>query len=353
MPGGVTLEAMRHGVPPTELERRALRVEAGAPVTGAVATGDGVAAAYGDGRLRLFRPGLAPAVIAAHQGAILGLAAGPGFVLTGGDDGRVVRTAADGGSETLADFARRWVDCVAAHPSGLVAWSSGRTVHVRMPGETRTDALEHPSTVGGLDFGGVGAASGLPRLGVAHYGGATLWERAGRKWKPTKLDWRGSHVAARFSPDGRHLVTAMQEDALHGWRLRDKADMRMTGYPAKPKSMAWVGAAPWLATSGAEEAICWPFDGRDGPMGRAPETACHGGGRVLCSAVAGLPGEDFVVAGFRDGSVLAGRVGGEGEAAVKGSGGAAVVALALTREGRLFIGAEDGLSLWARLGGGA
>ena len=60
----------------------------------------------------------------------------------------------------------------------------------------------------------------------------------------------------------------MQENALHGWRIRDKADLAMTGYPAKVKSFSWVGDTPHLVTSGADEAICWPFDGKDGPMGR-------------------------------------------------------------------------------------
>jgi WD40 repeat protein len=340
-----SVETLRRGFPQTEKERAALRVEARAPATGAVVSGGVAFATYGDGTVRLFRPGLPPLTVAAHRGAILSVAADAAGAVTGGDDGRFLLIARDGSVATLLEHPGAWIDCVAAHPSGLRACSVGKHADVWKPGADKPDILEHPSTVGGLAIDPKGA-----RLAVAHYGGATVWEAAARRWKPSRLTWKGSHVGATFSPDGKYLVTAMQEDALHGWRLRDKADMAMSGYPAKVKSFAWVGDAPWLATSGADSAVCWPFDGKDGPMGRPPGETCFGAKR-LCSAVAGLPGENIVIAGFRDGAVLAGRVGADGDAVVKGSGGAAVTALALTPEGWLLIGCADGLSLWMRLGG--
>ena len=49
----------------------------------------------------------------------------------------------------------------------------------------------------------------------------------------------------------------------------------MSGYPAKVKSLDWVGDTPFLATSGADEAICWPFDGKFGPMERSPVCVAH------------------------------------------------------------------------------
>ena len=39
---------------------------------------------------------------------------------------------------------------------------------------------------------------------------------------PELFDWKGSHLDVTFSPDGRFLVTSMQENALHGWKLADK-----------------------------------------------------------------------------------------------------------------------------------
>ncbi|MEL6520748.1 MAG: WD40 repeat domain-containing protein [Pseudomonadota bacterium] len=339
----------RQGFAQTNLERQGLSLETGAPVTTAVAVGTNVAAGFGDGIVRVFRPNAPPIVIEAHSGPVLALTqdGSTEALLSGGDDGSFLRISPDGSVEVLASFGTRWVDCVAAGP-GFYACSSGRTAHVWRKGDMSAMVLEHPSTVGGLAFD-----PKARRLAVAHYGGATIWERGERRWKSSKLFWKGSHGAATFSPDGKYLVTSMQENALHGWRLRDKADMRMSGYPAKVKSFAWVGNAPYLATSGADEAVCWPFEGKDGPMGRPPET-CAYGGKQLCTAVTGLVGHNGVFAGFVDGSVLAGRLSANEELedfVVKGSSGVPISVLAITTDGWLFVGEEEGRVLWVRLGG--
>lgn len=354
MPSDVTAEAVRTpprqtGFAQTQLEREGLSLDTGAPVTGAVVSGDRIAAGLGDGTVLVFRPGAPPKVIEAHHGAVLCMDAegDTGAVLTGGDDGRFLRIARDGTVEEIASFGSRWVDCVAAGP-GVVACSSGKVASVWSEGEAKPRSFEHPSTVGGLAFDGKGR-----RLAVAHYGGATIWEKGNRRWKPTKLIWKGSHGAVTFSPDGKCVVTSMQENAMHGWRLRDKADMRMSGYPAKVKDFVWMGDAPFLATSGADEAVCWPFDGKDGPMGRAPATCCYGGKQV-CTSVTGMLGHDALLAGFADGAVLAGRAAEDAEDfVVKGSSGSPVTALAITPDAWLFVGEESGRVLWVRLGGTA
>ena len=56
----------------------------------------------------------------------------------------------------------------------------------------------------------------------------------------------------------------------------------MSGYPAKVKSFDWVGNTPYLVTSGANQAICWPFDGKDGPKGRKPICVADGGCIEAC-----------------------------------------------------------------------
>ena len=354
MPSDVTADALsgiarRAGFAETVLERQGLRLDTGAPVTAGATTGAHVAAGFGDGSVRFFHPAAQPVTVAAHRGAVLCLAPDcqTDFVLTGGDDGRFLRISPEGAVEEIANFGTRWVDCVAAGP-GWRACSSGRVAHVWQAGATASRAFEHPSTVGGLAFDAKGG-----RLAVAHYGGATVWQRRERRWKASKLVWKGSHGAVSFSPDGKYLVTAMQENALHGWRLRDKADMRMAGYPAKIKSFAWVGDAPFLATSGADQAVCWPFDGKDGPMRRAPITRAYAG-EQLCTAVAGLVGMSGVIAGFSDGCVLAGPLPDDAEdLVVKGSSGSPVAAIAISPEGWLFVGEESGRVLWVRLGGEA
>jgi WD40 repeat protein len=103
-------------------------------------------------------------------------------------------------------------------------------------------------------------------------------------------------------PDGNHVVTAMQETTLHGWRLTDGQHMRMSGYPAKTQSLSFSAKGKWLATSGAESVVLWPFFG-GGPMGKAP-TELAGGDSVLCTRVACHPEHEMVAAGFEDGLVL-------------------------------------------------
>ena len=98
------------------------------------------------------------------------------------------------------------------------------------------------------------------------------------------------------------VASAMQENALHGWRLRDKTNLAMTGYPTKVKSFSWAGSTPHLVTSGSNKAICWPFDGKDGPMGRKPLCVATSSS-LIATCVCALPREDALVAGFRDGTV--------------------------------------------------
>jgi hypothetical protein len=163
------------------------------------------------------------------------------------------------------------------------------------------------------------------------------------------LKWAGSHTSVCFSPDDRFVMTRMQENALHGWRLRDKADLRMSGYPNKVKGWAWVGALPWLATTGADEAILWPFDGAQGPtMGRRPLQLAWGG-RGHLTAVCALPGHEAVLAGYSSGAVVFSEIDEIAEPrAVKRPTGAAIVLLAVTPlSGWLLAADEDGGVLWA------
>ena len=89
----------------------------------------GWAAALGDGTVR-FEGG---AKVAAHDGAILCAClhpSGEGLV-TGGDDGRVVWSKADGAVE-IATVKGRWIDAIAASAeSGLIAFAAGKDLHVR------------------------------------------------------------------------------------------------------------------------------------------------------------------------------------------------------------------------------
>ena len=256
-------------------------------------------------------------------------------LLTGGEDGRVCAVAGDGTVSELALRPRKWINAVAAGPNGAFAFAEGRNAHVVLPDGTAVE-LAHVRSVEGLAF----APKGM-RLAVARYNGATLHFPAAQG-KPAELEWTGAHIGICFSPGGEFLVTTMQENALHGWKLSDGKHMRMTGYPAKVKSWSWSARGKWLATSGAQAAIVWPFQGKDGPMGKAPmELGTRGYSMV--TAVACHPAEDLVAIGYADGMILGVRFSDSREVVLRRGGKSPVSALAWDKAGfRLAFGTEEG-----------
>lgn len=270
-----------------------------------------------------------------HAGAILSAASDGTRLVTGGDDGRVVTTDAGGAVETVwRDGKRRWVDRVALGPDGAVAWSAGKTAFVKTA-KGGEKSLDVPSSVGGLAF----APKGF-RLAVAHYNGVSLWFPNAAA-QPDMLDWKGSHLGVTISPDGKFLVTTMQEATLHGWRLADRKHMRMAGYTAKVKSIDWTAGGRWLASGGSEQLILWPFQSKDGPMGKAPQMLAPTQSRV--AVVACHPSQEVVATGLEDGLVLLVRVEDGAEIIARRPGPAAVSALAWNAAGSMLaFGTEDG-----------
>jgi len=273
---------------------------------------------------------------AIHAGAILSSAADPERIVTGGDDGRVIATDIDGEASVIAaDAKRRWIDHVALAPDGSVAWSAGKTAFVRVKsGEVRS--FDAPSTVAGLAF----APKGL-RLAVAHYNGATLWFPNAAGATPETLEWKGSHLGVAISPDGKFLITTMQESMLHGWRLVDGKHMRMSGYSARVRSLGWTADGKYLATSGSEQLILWPFEGKDGPMGKQPKLMASSPARV--SVVACHPRQPVVAVGYADGVVTLVRIDDGALILAKPRGASPVTALGWDATGQtLAFGTEAG-----------
>tara|TARA_B100001175_G_scaffold166939_1_gene141525 strand:+ start:329 stop:1366 length:1038 start_codon:yes stop_codon:yes gene_type:complete len=330
----------------TELERRGSIINTGAPVTEAITIRDHIAVGFGDGTVRFFQSGSDPKVVKAHKGVVFSMARNGDHVLTGGEDGRFLKISSEGDIDEIANFGSRWVDYVASYKDFKVC-SSGNTVHIWSKSKEKINSLEHQSTVGGLTFDNKGK-----RLAVSRYGGVTVWKQNNNKWTSSNYSWKGSHGKVTFSPDGRYLVSSMQENQIHGWRINDKADLAMSGYPAKIKSFTWVGDTPYLVTSGSSDAVCWPFDGKEGPMGRKPVCVANGG-KELATFVKVLDGENAVFTGFSDGSVLLSEIDeSKKPIRIRNSTGSEVTAIAVSsnRE-QVLIGDLQGnillSSLWA------
>ncbi len=256
-------------------------------------------------------------------------------LVTGGEDGKVFAVKAGGQVEVLAEAGRKWITSVAAGPQGAIAYATGKTATVRFA-DGKVKDFVHPRSVEGIAF----APKGM-RIGVARYNGATLHFPA-TEGKPLELEWAGAHTGITFSPDGNYLVTTMQENALHGWKLADGKHMRMSGYPLKVKSLSWSAKGKWLASSGAPAAIVWPFVGKDGPMGKAPlELGTRGNAAVTC--VACHPSEEIVAIGYNDGMILAARFADQKEVLLRRPGRGAITAMAWDdEERRIAFGSEAG-----------
>lgn len=314
-----------------------------APVTGLAFGGSGrcLAASLGDGTVRIasrHEPAAEPKTIEAHAGAILCLQTAPGTnrFLSGGDDGRLVETAIDGRQQELLHAPGQWIDTIAVAET-LRAVALGRTVVLLdASGKEIGRSTDHPSTVSGLAFNPKGK-----RLAASHYNGVTLWWTASLGGTPMRYKWRGSHIGVSWSPDGKFLMTATQENELHGWRLSDGNDMRMSGYASKVRSLAWIAKPPYLVTAGSESVTAWSFAG-GGPMGK---NAFEFGKRpgYLVTFVSAHPKRPLVAFGYDDGEVRVAEVPGTRMVIVRETNEEKVTNIAWSPDGTVIgVGTAEG-----------
>ena len=268
-----------------------------------------------------------------HGGACLSVAVDPdGGFLSGGDDGVLAHTGADGEVHGMGSYPGRWVDLVAASAAGWRAWAVGRHVHLSCPG---TAELVAPGSVTALAFDPAGT-----QLAIAHYHGVTLWRADGGEpsacWRPRAA--RDLSSGARTAPTS---ICGLQENALHGWRLSDGGDIEMGGYPGQPRSLAFSADGRFLASSGAPRVICWSFD-PPGVDGQPSECGMPSSRMPVCMVTC-HPSYPLVAAGYHNGAVLLCQPGHDEILFAKGSSGGSVSALAWSADGeRLAVGTEGG-----------
>jgi len=273
-----------------------------------------------------------------HEGAILSAAPHPDgeSLVTGGDDGALKLSKAGVDTGTLAHFRGKWLDhLVASAASGVVVVAVGKDAVV-FTDNAEAHRFTHPSTVGGLALDAKGR-----RLAISHYGGASLRYALVKDDRATELKWAGSHLAITISPDADYVFTAMQELELHGWKLPEKRDLRMSGYAAKTRSFSWDRRGKWMATSGADCAVLWPFQGKLGPQGKQPAMLAQR--QALCTRVAFNPENDSIAIGYADGAAMLANLDSGDIQEIAPRTEASVSALAWSEDGaRLALADESG-----------
>lgn len=280
------------------LKIEAVRYRLGAPVLHVVNVNGNYLFATGDGEFH-WGQGNDLAAVKGHCGICLALTAHrSGFAVSGGDDGRVLKVSA-GHVEEVASFGRDWPNAISVAPqTGLVAVSAGKRVHVFDSDFQSLAVFDYPFTVGGVAFDPKGK-----RLAVSHYGGVSVRMAANPGATARHFNWQGSHLSVTWSPCGRFIVTSMQENAIHGWRIEDAQHFRMDDYPQRVRSISWLDRGRKLATTGAAaEVLLWPFIGPKGPMGKMAE-ALSSNAETDALFVSGRPLHPMASVGYGDGSV--------------------------------------------------
>lgn len=275
----------------------------GAPINGVRWLGGKCAAAGGDGCLHLALGGGEKAVnVKVSDAPLLGLIETPEGFVTSDESGNVHLITVEGEVRLLAATKSMFLEHLAWWAKGRkVLAATGKTVTMISMDGTMTP-LPHkvPSTIGGMAVSPIG-----PRVAVGHYGGATVLALDNVKNPPRELPWKGSHLGLTYSPDGKWLISGMQEQAIHLWRMNDGMDLQMRGYPGKITQFSWASDGVTLGTNGGGGVPLWDFATTKGPAGtQARVLADSGTQEVLVSALAMHPKGPFCMVGYTDGLVL-------------------------------------------------
>ncbi|MCD0504298.1 WD40 repeat domain-containing protein [Bordetella petrii] len=270
-----------------------------------------------------------------HRGDILAAERLPGGgLLSAGEDGCLM-SASGQDPVCLARTGNKWVSALAVATDGTVAYASGRTVWLQ---DGAGAWSEHPQarSVEALAFDGTGR-----RLAMGFYDGVMLHER-NHAGPPRWLPWKGIPTRMVFSPDGRFLMIAMRDAALHGWRLDASRHFRMLGYSRPVTDWSWTADGRWLATNGSAGAVLWPFTAGTGPIGLAPvELGARPQHHV--TAVACHPSQRWVAVGYSDGAIVLEGLDGDRRKIIGQAGRDALAALAWHPDGtRLAYGSQSG-----------
>ena len=114
------------------------------------------------------------------------------------------------------------------------------------------------------------------------------------------LEWKGSLISMELSADGDIVACGSQDNTVHFWRRSTGKDSMMSGYPGKPRNLAFNSSGKLLATGGHEIITVWSFE-NNGPEGTTPgQLECH---ESFVSMLSFAPHGNRLASGARDGSI--------------------------------------------------
>jgi WD40 repeat protein len=218
------------------------------------------------------------------------------LLATGGHDGTARVFRPDGTLVAELPGGSAWVEDVAFAPvGGLLATAAGKRVRLwTSDGRPVLESAAHESTVTAIAWSRRG-----DELASACYGGVHLFPVAGGASR--HLPFSGSLISLARRPDDRVIACGAQDGSVHFWRLPSGEDAHMTGYPLKPRALAWDARGDLLATAGDVRASVWRFDGT-GPEGTAPiQLARH---EAPITALAFSPRKGVLASGGQDTGVV-------------------------------------------------